>query len=177
MAPLVQCYLFSGGALVFYVFLRGTIYQFSVFSLFSTFFYVFLLVEEPIEQVPLHKWCPLGIVSAKAEALSKGASISQTLVGTVDGRSSRRRRTEATPPPRICTRCPAKVSFTKTKFVLTTACVCSLNLWDCECHADFRALGAKLDIIPIPRCPAKVTLARDALKAGTVGGPLGDRDY
>ncbi len=65
VAPLVQCYLFSGGALVFYVFLRGTISPFSRFFLFSTFFYVFLPVEEPIEQVPLHKWCPLNVLNVK----------------------------------------------------------------------------------------------------------------
>ena len=34
-APLVQCYLFSGGALVFYVFRRGNISPFSMLFLFS----------------------------------------------------------------------------------------------------------------------------------------------
>ena len=40
VAPLVQCYLFSGGALVFYVFLRGTLSPFSMFLVFSTFFFL-----------------------------------------------------------------------------------------------------------------------------------------
>ena len=61
VAPLVQCYLFSGGALVFYVFLRGAMSPFSTCFLCSTFFYV---VEEPIEQVPLHKWCPLSLLGS-----------------------------------------------------------------------------------------------------------------
>ena len=74
MAPLVQCYLFSGGALVFYVFLRGTMSPCSMFLLLSTFFYV---VEKPIKQVPLHKWCPL----------TKGAFISQTPAGAAKGTS------------------------------------------------------------------------------------------
>ena len=52
VAPLVQCYLFSGGAFVFYVFLRVAGHRLDHrMSSLNAF-----RVEEPIEQVPLHKW-------------------------------------------------------------------------------------------------------------------------
>ena len=51
VAPLVQCYLFGGGAFVFYVVLRVAGHRLNHrMSSFNAF-----PVEEPIEQVPLHK--------------------------------------------------------------------------------------------------------------------------
>ena len=59
VAPLVQCYLFNGGAVVFYVFLRVAGHRLNHrMSSLNAF-----RVEEPIEQVPLHKWCPLNIIN------------------------------------------------------------------------------------------------------------------
>jgi len=54
-APPVQRYLFSGGAFVFYVCLlvAGPSLSHRMSSLGA------FRVEEPIEQVPLHNWCPL----------------------------------------------------------------------------------------------------------------------
>ena len=53
-ALLVLRYLFSGGAFAFYFFLRVAGHRLdNRMSSLNAF-----RVEEPIEQVPLHKWCP-----------------------------------------------------------------------------------------------------------------------